>query len=73
MADEVSPQQVFVEQALGVRIARVGKSHEYSTGIQKQWLNDKGKVDRAAPGTELELKMFNMLCTPQAEWGREAL
>jgi hypothetical protein len=71
MADEISPQQMFVEQALGVRIVRVSKASEYTTGVQKQWFNEKGKVDRVAPATELELKMFNMLCAPQADWHRE--
>jgi hypothetical protein len=64
-------QRMFVEQALGLRIVRVGRSTEYTTGIQKQWTDNKGKVFKVAPGTALELVMFNMLCTPQADWGRE--
>lgn len=68
--------QSFVEASLGCRIVRVRKQTEYTTGIQRQWLRyeiKKGKrveiVDRVAPSNELELKMFDMLCTPQSKWG----
>lgn len=62
--------QNMVEQALGVRIVRTGRSHEYSTGIQMQWMDRHGNVYKVAPTGECELKMFDMLCTPQAEWGK---
>jgi hypothetical protein len=62
--------QNFVEEELGVRVERTGASHEYNTGIQMQWIDKDGKVYKVAPTGERELKMFDLLCTPQAEWGK---
>jgi hypothetical protein len=60
--------QVMVEQALGLRVVRVGRSHEYTTGIQVQHLDKEGNVKSVGPGSDLHLQMFTLLCTPQTEW-----
>lgn len=72
-------QQDRVEQLLGYRVTRVGSAHDFSTGIQVQRLGEPDKkhggerrVLSVNPGEPLHLAMFELLCTPQAEWPKES-
>ena len=68
--------QYFVERELGLRVVTIPSGQEKETGdplIQVQTLSfPKGKdpkVVKVRPGSPLELRMFELLCSHHGEWG----
>ena len=58
-------RQVFVEAALGARVVAAPGA---AVGYQKQYLNKDGSIRCVSPGSNMEYKMFELLCTPDAGW-----